>query len=374
MKNNRTGIKKLHYARKKEKKSHMKRTVIRNKSQEKLKLNGGMKMKKITSLFLVMGLILAMYAIPTLAAPDSSPCIKVTATYQKYTGGISYAGYNINGYDAYNYKFVAGDRFEYEVYLETNAPGIGYVEIQGSKLMSTDADGNEVHDWKSFRATGAKDGEGIDCHPASDLTELAFQKWYKRSTIIPKSFEGYMTRHIFPMVQKIESTTPVLPTIPEVFYIRNVNIVGSDGKVKLVIFGENERFIASTKVEGVGAKLVLVGENQKTSTVASSALTSSTAKSSTAATSGTVSKSTSTASTIANSTESTLSEEKIESESNVSSNAEISEGSSSKTLSGATSGEKKSSSLPIVIGIILAVLIIGGGIAGFIIMKRKSIK
>ena len=331
-------------------------------------------MKKITSLILVLVLILAMYAIPTFAAPDSSACIKVTATYQKYTGGISFAGYNINGYDAYAYKFVAGDRFEYEVYLETKAPGIGYVEIQGSKLKSVDADGIEVHDWKYLRATGVKDSEGIDCHPANDLTELAFQKWYKRSISIPKSFEGYLTRHIYPMVQKVETTTPVLPTTPEIFYIRNVNIVGSDGKVKLVIFGENERFIASTKVEGAGAKLVLVGENQKTSTIASSALTSSTAKSSTAAISGTVSKSTTAGSTITNSTESTLSEENIDSQSNVSSNDEISEGSSSKVLNEAGSEAKKNNSLPIVIGMILAVLIIGGGIAGFIIMKRKSAK
>ena len=245
-------------------------------------------MKRLICILATIAMMATILAATVFAAPDSSPCIKVTATFEQYTGGICYAGYNINGYDAYNYKFVAGDKIEYEVYLETKAPGLGYLEIQASKVKSVDADGNEVADWKTFRSCVAQDTDGNDCHPGTDLTAVAYQKWYKRTYIVPKTFEGFSSRHWYPMVQKIQTTTPTLPTEPEVFYIRNIHVYNANDQLMLTVFDDKEKFISSTKVEAAGAKMTLTGENQKSaatssvvskssSTAATSAITSSTA-------------------------------------------------------------------------------------------------
>lgn len=322
-------------------------------------------MKRITSLFCLIGLVLTMYAIPVFAAPDTNACIKVTATYQKYSGGLSFAGYNINGYDAYNYKFIAGDKFEYEVYLETEAVGLGYIDIQASKLKSVDADGLELHDWKQLRATGVKDSEEIDCHPANDLIEVAYKKWYKRSIAIPKSFEGYMTRHIYPMAYKAVASTPVLPTAPEVFYIRNVRVVGEDGSVRLVIFSENERFISSTKVEGSGAKLVLTGENQKAVTKAPTAAVSKPGTTTSNATS------TITSSGVVSTPQTTS--ETVSSDSKVAYSMPQGTDSivSSESANSSSSNEKDSSNTIIIILSAVIILLIAAGIVGFLFLKKK---
>jgi len=221
------------------------------------------KMKKFVSIVFALTLIMSM-CINVFAQTQHS--IKVTGGFTKLDGNqTAYIGYNINGYDAYLYKFEPGDVLVYEVMLETNMGGIGHLEIQGSKLMSTDSDDNEVHDWKFLRSTGVSDQNGINMHPESNLTEFAYKKWYQRKIEIPATFVGYSTRHIYIMAQ-------VSSEIPEgdyEFYIRNVKITDGSGNLKLDILSNNKKFIAGQRVESSGVatmKLTAVNEGSTPTT------------------------------------------------------------------------------------------------------------
>ena len=148
--------------------------------------------KRLVGILSAAVMISSMFMMTASAAEDHM--IKATGKFTKLDkNGTAFIGYNINGFDAYPYKFVAGDKLEYEVYLETEMSGLGHLEIQGSKLQSTDAEGNEVHDWKYLRMTGVSDQDGLEYHPATDLSAVAYKQWYKRTIEIPASFER---RHI----------------------------------------------------------------------------------------------------------------------------------------------------------------------------------
>jgi hypothetical protein len=74
--------------------------------------------------------------------------------------------------------FQSGDYIEYDVYLHTNAPGVGGIDIK----VTTGA---------YFRdAPGWVDQNGLGGHPATDLRSVAYGKWYHRKLPVPASMVG----------------------------------------------------------------------------------------------------------------------------------------------------------------------------------------
>lgn len=73
------------------------------------------------------------------------------------------------------HTWVAGDKIEYDVYLDTDIDGIGGIDIyntSGSPL--------------SFRdVAGWTDQNGISGHPSADISSFAFQQWYHRIFTVP---------------------------------------------------------------------------------------------------------------------------------------------------------------------------------------------
>lgn len=206
--------------------------------------------KRFLSLILV-AIISMMIAVGSVSASEITDTtkdhlIEVTGKFEEAsTTGGTYIGYNINGYDAYPYTFEQGDVLEYEVYLETATPGIGHVEIQGSRLNHVDDEGLEHHDWQFLRMVCNADAERVPYSANADLTSVAYKQWYKRSVPIPKAFEGFTIRHIYLMAECYE-----LPSENEFhYYIKNVRIIGADGQVKQDICSNDTEFIVGQLVE-----------------------------------------------------------------------------------------------------------------------------
>lgn len=232
--------------------------------------------KKIILLFVAVFVLLSAFTINILAADEIGTAIKCTYTYTSLVQGVTGGGYNINGYDAYPYVFQKGDKIEYEVYLENNTPGLGFLEVSGFKQSGVDADGLIVGTWKNLRDFTGMDTDGTIMHPDNDLSTFAYKKWYKRTMIIPVGFDGFTARHWFPYALHHE-----MPAGPEVCYIRNIKVIGADGAVKQVVNDKDNPFIVAQKVETFGGtvKMEQVGavEPESSSSSKATSSTSSTA-------------------------------------------------------------------------------------------------
>lgn len=91
--------------------------------------------------------------------------------YIRVTGSIGASGGNQYIYASIpvvgSYTIQSGDFLEYDVYWESG-PG----NIQMAMDMHTAAG--------TFRDAGLVDQNGITAHPATDLSSVAYQKWYRR--------------------------------------------------------------------------------------------------------------------------------------------------------------------------------------------------
>lgn len=87
------------------------------------------------------------------------------------------------------YVFQSGDVISYDVYLSTDAAGLGGVEVYCT--------GNGMNDFK-FREhiqTGEWiDQEGISGIPSTDISDKAYGKWYHRELSVPASAAGFTLR------------------------------------------------------------------------------------------------------------------------------------------------------------------------------------
>ncbi|MDO8587904.1 MAG: DUF5010 domain-containing protein [Armatimonadota bacterium] len=75
-----------------------------------------------------------------------------------------------------------GDCLEYDVYLNSNVPGLGGIDIRNTDLTY----------WRD--SAGWADQNGIGGHPGQDLTSRAYRKWYHRTLPVPAAMVGKTTQ------------------------------------------------------------------------------------------------------------------------------------------------------------------------------------
>lgn len=78
------------------------------------------------------------------------------------------------------HTWVAGDKVEYDVYIDTNIAGLGGIDIYNTA-------GSPLY----FRGVaGWVDQNGISGHPSANISSFAFQNWYHRIFTVPASKVG----------------------------------------------------------------------------------------------------------------------------------------------------------------------------------------
>lgn len=88
------------------------------------------------------------------------------------------------------YVFQAGDCIEYDVYLTTNAAGIGGVEV----YCTNNADITDFKFREQYKLGEWQDKNGISGIPAADLTQKAYGQWYSRAIAVPAKATGLTLR------------------------------------------------------------------------------------------------------------------------------------------------------------------------------------
>lgn len=202
---------------------------------------------------------------PIVNAASPEKALKCTINFlkQPLKDEPIFGGVSLNGYDFYNYKFQKGDLIEYEVYLETKIAGIGYLDVQNSKIVSVDADNYETHDW-CFLRPGKEhpdqpqilDESGMNYDRNIDLAGVAYKKWYKRVVKIPDFIaSGYSSRHwaVYAFASLDLATSGSVN--PAIVYYRNIKVIGQEGETKKVIFDDNEKFISAELFDINGIKI-----------------------------------------------------------------------------------------------------------------------
>ncbi|MGE5549881.1 MAG: hypothetical protein ACM3ZC_05030 [Bacteroidota bacterium] len=128
-------------------------------------------------LFMVLALSLAASVILSAEASlsPSGDVLKFTATSSESRASTKYWYWMISN-EAYTFQ--KGDALEYDVYLETDGPGLGAVEVFNN-------DGTWFRDQEDWLDQNGRRG-----HPGTDIAKLAFGKWYHRVMKVPSGMIG----------------------------------------------------------------------------------------------------------------------------------------------------------------------------------------
>jgi hypothetical protein len=213
-----------------------------------------------------VGLLAAALVLGLTSPAMAQKALKLTATLTDPTKcGTQSAGDKVDAH-AYvtiatdvNYKVAAGDKLVYDVLIPNDSTlNAGAVDFEGI----TDAAGGG-----SLRDSDAKDQYGLSAHPATDLSKakntdnsaaFARGKWLHRE--IPLTAQEGGTIGTFLIAFDEHDTTHMTDVCPVdtangkvIAYFRNINIVGSDGTVKLALYAGADKFADSQtkKVEAV---------------------------------------------------------------------------------------------------------------------------
>jgi len=188
---------------------------------------------------------------------------KVTYLREPEDGNPIYAGISINGYDFYKYAFEVGDVISYEVYLEDEIPGLGGMDVQMSKVAKVEDDGFEIHEWRMLRPTKefpdqelVFDEDGVVFDQMNDLTSAAYKSWYERRVKVPEFFsEGFNVRHWAFKAAASHEMDFEFNGKTSVVYYKNVKVLDSEGNIKKIISGGNEKFIFGEPFDVNGIKI-----------------------------------------------------------------------------------------------------------------------
>ncbi len=110
-----------------------------------------------------------------------------------------------------------GDTIEYDVYLNNNTSGAG-----GFDVKFTDA--TYLRD-----VAGWTDQNSLSCHPGTNISSYAYQKWFHRVCTVPAGANGKIISYL-DLVNATSSTTPLL------VYYDNFVIKNSSGTLKSSIY------------------------------------------------------------------------------------------------------------------------------------------
>ncbi len=110
-----------------------------------------------------------------LSSGKTGTALAVNVEIPKGAIGL-YSNYEIGYYTPHTVRFQEGDKLEYDVYLSHDIAGIGGLEF----CFGYEND-------QILRGT-AVDDLGIGAHPASDLSDQAYGKWYSRAIELPEHF------------------------------------------------------------------------------------------------------------------------------------------------------------------------------------------
>ncbi len=167
-----------------------------------------------------LGFFLAVVAVLSMAvanaavtAAPSGDVLKLTAASSANRAAVKYWYWTIST-DAYTFQ--SGDCLEYDVFVDTNNPGLGAVEV-------FTADGTWFRDQADW-----KDQNGRSGHPGSDIARYAYNQWFHRVLPVPKGMIG-RTSQDFDLAVEYASKSATY-----ISYYDNIVITNGDKVVKIV--------------------------------------------------------------------------------------------------------------------------------------------
>lgn len=180
-----------------------------------------MQAKRILRSALIAAVVLTCAVMLANAAPQPAPsgdALKFTATSSDARTSSKYWYWTIST-EAYTFK--SGDFLEYDVYLESDNPGLGAVEVFNS-------DGTWFRDEADW-----KDQVGRRGHPGTDIANYAYNKWYHRKMRVPGGMIG-KTSSDFDLAVEFASISKTY-----VVYYDNI-VVTNNGKVVLTVYADGQ--------------------------------------------------------------------------------------------------------------------------------------
>ncbi len=164
----------------------------------------------------------------TRIGSTENECIEMKLAFPENVGG-ALAVYDILFTMDNTFRFQAGDQLEYDVWVSHDVAGVGGLDLCFGYEPNQILRGNGI------------DANGVGSHPASDLSDYAYGKWYHRSIQVSDNFVTNLPEGVGPAVVFAADIPSCAELAGQTVIVRydNIRITRSGEAVQKIYPGQN---------------------------------------------------------------------------------------------------------------------------------------